>query len=674
MISIIIPTLNEENYLPLLLKSLKNQTYKNFEVIVADAGSRDKTSWIAKKWGCRVIEGGMPAVGRNRGAQVAKGDILVFLDSDVVLPKEFLEVTLKEFKKKKLDIASSYVQVLSDKNIDALMYDIANLYLGVSQFFKPKAAGHFIMVKKKIHNQVGGFDETIKVAEDFDYIRRVSKIGKFRYLTSCRIPVSVRRLDKEGRMTMATKYTLIGIYFDLFGGVKSDVFRYRFGHYKEKKKSFKEKIKELNLKIKITYKIRKIKAREILDSRGNPTVEVDLFVNNNVFRASCPAGASKGKYEAKELRDGGKRYNGKGVFKAVRNINNIIAPYLKGKYLINQKKIDFLLKKLDGTKNKSRLGANAVLPVSEVCCRAGAEARSIPLYQHVADIYNERLLTSSKEKFLIPLPCFNVINGGAHAGNDLDIQEFMIVPQDKSFSQNLRIATQIYHYLKKILEQKFGKLATNLGDEGGFTPPISKTSDALNLIIEAAKKAGLLKKIKIGIDAAATQFYKNKKYLLEGKEMNVNDLLKFYRNLANRFPILFIEDPFSENDFEGFRKIKSALGEKIFILGDDLLTTNIERIRKAHKMGCCSGTIIKLNQVGTVSEAIEAAKLTKSFGWKVLVSHRSGDTTDSFIADFAVGIGADFIKAGAPARGERIEKYNQLLRIEEKLSQKNGLF
>ena len=303
MISIIIPTLNEENYLPLLLKSLKNQTYKNFEVIVADAGSKDKTCQVAKRWGCKIIEGGMPAVGRNRGAEVAKGDILVFLDSDVVLPREFLEETLNEFKKRKLDIASSYIQVLSDKNIDALMYDIANLYLGVSQFFKPKAAGHFIMVKKKIHNQVGGFDETIKVAEDFDYIQRASKIGKFRYLTSCRIPVSVRRLDQEGRMTMATKYALIGLYFELFGGIKSDIFKYKFGHYKEKKKSLKEKIKEINLRIKITYKIKKIKAREILDSRGNPTVEVDIFINDSLFRASCPAGASKGKYEAKELRD-----------------------------------------------------------------------------------------------------------------------------------------------------------------------------------------------------------------------------------------------------------------------------------------------------------------------------------------------------------------------------------
>jgi len=667
MISVIIPTLNEENYLPLLLKSLKNQTYKNFEVIVADAGSKDKTRKIAEEWGCKVVEGGMPAVGRNRGADVARGEILVFLDADVVLPKEFLEQTLKEFKKKNLDIASSYIQVLSDKNIDALMYDIANFYFGVSQFFKPKAAGHFIMVKKKIHDQIGGFDERIRVAEDFDYIQRASKIGKFRYLTSCRIPVSVRRLDREGRMTMATKYALIGIYFELFGGIKSDIFKYKFAHYRERKKSLKEKIKELNLRIKITSRIKKIKAREILDSRGNPTVEVDLICDNNVFRASCPAGASKGKYEAKELRDGGKRYNGKGVLRAVENIKNIIAPTLEGKYVINQKKIDFLLAKLDGTKNKSHLGANATLPVSEACCRAGAEARSISLYRHIADIYNDRLLTSPKEKFILPLPCFNIINGGVHAGNDLSIQEFMIIPQQDSFAENLRIAVKVYHTLKKILEKKFGKFAINLGDEGGFAPPLKRTSEALRLITEAAKKAGLLRKIKIGIDAAATQFYQNKRYFIEGRKMSREELLAFYRNLVNRFPIIFIEDPFAEEDFEGFKKMKDMLGEKVFILGDDLLVTNIERMRKAHRIGCCSGAIIKPNQVGTVSEAIEAAKLAKSYGWKVLVSHRSGDTCDPFIADFAVGVSADFIKAGAPARGERVEKYNRLLRIEEEL-------
>ncbi|MCD6550137.1 phosphopyruvate hydratase [bacterium] len=672
MISVIIPTLNEENYLPLLLKSLKQQTYKNFEVIVADAGSSDDTVQIAKNWGCKVIEGGMPAVGRNNGARVAKGDILIFLDADVVLPKEFLEETLKEFKKRKLDIASSYMRVLSGKSIDSLMYNIVNIYLGVSQFLKPKAVGHFIMVKKKIHRKIGGFDETIKVAEDFDYIQRASKVGKFRYLTSCRIPVSVRRLDKEGRIAMATKYVLIGIYFDLFGGVKSDIFRYRFGHYAEEKRkeSLKEKIKEFSLKMKMIYRIKSLRAREILDSRGNPTVEVELMVNNKIFRASCPAGASKGKYEAKELRDGGKRYLGKGVRRAVENINKIIAPAIRRKYVINQRSIDSFLVRLDGKKDKSHLGANALIAVSEAVCRAGADVCNKTLYSHIADIYNDRLLTPSDAKFKIPLACFNIINGGAHAGNDLAIQEFMIIPQDSTFSFNLRMASEIYHELKKLLERKFGKFATNLGDEGGFAPPLKRTSDALNIIMKAIKKADYLGKVRIGLDAAATQFYRNKKYWIDGKKFSQDELINYYKSLIKKFPILFIEDPFAEQDFEGFRKAKQLFPREVFILGDDLLVTNVERIKKAHTIDCCSGAIIKPNQIGTVSEAIEAAKLVRSYGWKVLVSHRSGDTTDSFIADLAVGVGADFIKAGAPARGERVEKYNRLLRIEEELKQK----
>ena len=667
MISIIIPTLNEEKYLPLLLKSLKVQTYKDFEVVIAEAGSIDKTREIAKKWGCRIIEGGGPAVGRNNGAKVAKGDILVFLDSDVVLPKEFLEETLREFKKRKLDIASCYAQVLSDKNIDAFMYSIANLYLGLSQFFKPKAAAHFIMIKKKIHQKIKGFNKKIKVAEDFDYIKRATQIGRFRYLTSSKIPISVRRLDREGRMTMATKYALIGVYYDLFGGVKSDVFKYRFGHYQEKRETLREKVESLNLKIKITSRIQSIKAREILDSRGNPTVEVDLITKEDIFRASVPAGASKGKYEAKELRDGGKRYQGKGVLKAVRKINKVIAPALKGKYVINQKKIDSLMRKLDGTKNKSRLGANAILAVSMAVCRAGADARNIPIYQHIADIYNDKLLTSPKKKFPLPRPCFNVINGGAHAGNDLDIQEFMIIPQKESFSRNLEQGTEIYQSLKEILKKNFGKQATNLGDEGGFAPPLKRTKEVLNLIIKAIGRAGFSRKTKIGLDVAASQFQRNKRYYLDGKKLNSNELLNFYKKLIQKFPILFIEDPFAEEDLAGFRKITSSFDKKLLIFGDDLLTTNIDRIKKAQAKRACSGVIIKPNQAGTVTEAIEAAKLAKSYGWKILVSHRSGETQDSFIADLSVGISADFIKAGAPARGERVTKYNRLLRIEEEI-------
>lgn len=667
MISVIIPTLNEEKYLPLLLESLKRQTHRDFEVIVADAGSKDKTWEIAKKWGARVIEGGLPAAGRNKGAKKAKGDILFFMDSDVILPKEFIEETLKEMKKRDLDIAACYIQVLSDKNIDAFMYDLGNLYFGVSQFLNPKAAGHCIIVKKKIHQEIKGFDEKIKLLEDFDYTKRAARIGKFRYLNSQRIPISVRRLDKEGRMTMAVKLTLVGLYYDLFGGVKSDVFKYHFGHYDQKKESLKEKIESLNLKIKITSRIKSIKAREILDSRGNPTVEVDLAANGNSFRASVPSGASKGKYEARELRDGGKRYQGRGVSRAVKNINKIIAPKLEGKYVINQKKIDSLLIKLDGRKNKSCLGANAILAVSMAGCRAGAEARDIPLYQHIADIYNDKLLTSSRKKFSLPKPCFNILEGGAHAENDLDVQEFMIIPQEESFLKNLERGAEIYHTLKETLKSKFGKSAVNLGDEGGFAPPLKKTEEALDLIVRVIKKAGYPRKVKIGLDVAASQFYRNKKYRFEGESLDSNQLLSFYRRLVKKYPILFIEDPFAEEDFKGFKKAQKALGERVFILADDLTTTNIERIKKAQREKACSGVIIKPNQIGTVIETIEAAKLVKSFGLKILVSHRAGDTSDSFISDLAVGIEADFIKAGAPARGERLAKYNRLLRIEEEL-------
>jgi|GEM_PF-27031 len=670
MISIIIPTLNEERNLPLLLESLRNQTYQDFEVIIADANSKDKTREIAKELGCKVIDGGLPGVGRNKGAEAAKGDVLIFLDSDVVLPPDFLENVSKEFKERKLDIAGCYVQPLTDKDIDNLLYGFANLYFRLTQFFLPQAAGHCIIVKKKIHQKIGGFDEKIKLTEDFDYSKRAAEIGKFRFLEKVKIPVSMRRLDQEGRMTMATKYVLIGIYFALFGGIKSDIFKYRFGHYGEKKETFKEKIESLNLNIKINSRIKTIKAREILDSRGEPTIEVELSADGTKFKASVPSGASKGKYEAKELRDGGKRYQGKGVLRGVKKINEIISPQLIGKHVINQAKTDEIINKLDGTKNKNHLGANTVLAVSMAVCRAGAEAKGVSLYQHLADIYNEKILIFSKNKFSLPTPCFNIINGGAHAGNQLDVQEFMVVPQMDSFAENLEEGVKVYHCLKELLKEKFGKSAVNLGDEGGFAPPIKKTQDCLSLIMVAAKKVGSTKKIKIGLDVAASQFYKNKKYYFEGKKFNSDQLLNFYKNLIKKFPIIFIEDPFDEEDCTGFKKAQKIIGKKVIILGDDFLTTNIERITRAYQEEACSGTIIKPNQIGTVSETIEAVKLARSYNWKILVSHRSGDTLDSFIADLAVGVGADFIKSGAPARGERVAKYNRLLEIEEEIKKK----
>jgi enolase len=668
MISIIIPTLNEEEHLPFLLESLKDQTFDNFEVIISDADSQDGTRKIAEDWGCKVVEGGLPAKGRNNGAKVAKGDILFFLDADVVLPKDFIEEAVKEFKKRKLVIAGCYVQPLSNKDADNFLYGTGNLYFKFTQFFFPQAAGHCIIAKKKVHDKIGGFNEKIKLAEDLDYAKRAAKEGKFRYLENVKVPVLMRRLDREGRMNMAVKYALIGIYFSLFGGVESNIFNYRFAHYDEEKETFKEKLESLNLQIKVTSRVKDIKAREIIDSRGNPTLEVELITNGSSFKSSVPSGASTGNFEAKELRDGdSKRYQGKGVLKAIENVEKVITPKLKGKYVLNQKKLDSLLIDLDGTDDKSKLGANATLAVSMALCRAGADAKNLPLYNYLADVYYNKTLTSYNKKFSLPVPCFNVINGGAHAGNNLDVQEFMLVPQAKTFSNNLRKGVEVYHSLKNILRKEFGKQAINLGDEGGFAPAVNSAEEALGIITKAIKDAGYSGKVKIGLDVAATEFFKKGKYHLEGKDFNSEELIDFYKKLINKFPIVFIEDPFSENDFEGFSLFKKEVGDKIVILGDDLLTTNVKRIKKANRENACNGTIIKPNQIGTITEAIEAIKLAKSYGWKILVSHRSGDTPDSFIADLAVGAGADFIKSGAPARGERIAKYNQLLRIEEKV-------
>jgi len=412
-------------------------------------------------------------------------------------------------------------------------------------------------------------------------------------------------------------------------------------------------------------KIKSIKAREILDSRGNPTVEVELETDFGIFRASVPSGASKGKYEAVELRDGGKRYNGKGVLKAVRNVNKIIAPKLKGKDVTKQEEIDKLMIKLDGKKNKSHLGANAILPVSVAVCRAGAFAKNLPLWKHV----NQMMEIGSPS---IPQACFNIIEGGAHAGNDLDFQEFMIVPHTRpkggysSFSDNLRVASEIYHQLKEILEKKFGQLAANLGDEGGFAPPIRFPQEAIELILEAAKKLNY--EIKIILDVAASQFFKNGKYRMKIGVFSREGLMRYYEKLIKNYPILGLEDPFAEDDLEAWQIANGKLQmANLLIVGDDLTVTNPRRIKMAKEKETCNSIILKINQIGTITEALEAAKLAKSFGWKIIVSHRSGETNDDFISDLAVGIGADFIKAGAPARGERVAKYNRLLKIEEEL-------
>lgn len=412
--------------------------------------------------------------------------------------------------------------------------------------------------------------------------------------------------------------------------------------------------------------IKEIKAREILDSRGNPTIEVELKTNFGNFFASVPSGASKGKYEAVELRNGEKRYGGKGVLKAVKNVNEIIGPKLKGKDPTKQKEIDQILIELDGTKNKSKLGANAICGVSIAVFRAGAASKNLPIFKYISTLFSSPV----KNKILLPRPAFNIINGGAHAGNDLDFQEFMICSKRKKFSENLRIGTEIYQVLKEVISKKYGKFATNLGDEGGFVPPIKFPEEAIELILEAAKKLNYEKKISIFLDVAASQFFDGKTYKTKFGKFSGEKLAKYYLKLIKNYPIEVIEDPFSQEDFDSWQNFALNLKHrtsKLLIIGDDLLVTNLERIKMAKEKDLCNGAIIKINQIGTVSEGIEAVKLAKSFGWKIMVSHRSGETTDDFIADFSVGIGADFIKAGAPARGERVAKYNRLLKIEEEL-------
>jgi enolase len=406
-------------------------------------------------------------------------------------------------------------------------------------------------------------------------------------------------------------------------------------------------------------KIKSIKAREILDSRGNPTIEVKLITQHGVFLDSVPSGASKGKYEAKELRD----KNG-GVRKAVENANKIIAPVLKKENSLDQKRVDKILIQLDGTKNKSKLGANAILGVSMAVCRAGATTKGIPLYAHISEIFNYKLQTTN---YKLPQPCFNIINGGKHAKGELDIQEFMIIPQAKTFQENFQRGKEVFATLKKILEKRIGKSSLKVGDEGGFAPTISKTQEALDLLIGAIKEAGCQKTVKIGLDCAASYFWKKGKYRLDQRLFRQEDLIDFYRFFIKKYPISLLEDPFAEEDLRGFKKITQKFGKKIIIVGDDLTTTNPQRIKLAKQQRLCNGIVIKPNQIGTITETLTAAKLAKSFGWKIVVSHRSGETKDDFIADLAVGIGADFIKAGAPGPKERMAKYNRLLEIEKEI-------
>ncbi|MFH0987334.1 MAG: phosphopyruvate hydratase [Patescibacteria group bacterium] len=413
------------------------------------------------------------------------------------------------------------------------------------------------------------------------------------------------------------------------------------------------------------YAIKSIRGREILDSKGNPTLKVYLETEDNESSFSVPAGVSEGKYEALDIRDNDKnRYFGKGVRRAVEKINRIIAPKLKGEDVTKQEKIDRLLIKLDGTNQKSNLGGNTILGVSVASLKAAAEVKKIPLWNIVSRIF----FKDKKKISRLPLPSVLLIEGALHGGNDLQFQEFMIIPQLKEIEENIRSAAEIYHTLKTILKEKYGATATNVGLEGGFAPPLNKAEKALDVIMAAIKKSNYLSEVKIAIDVAASTFFQKNSYKFENKFFTGSGLLNYYSEISKNYPVASIEDPYFEEDWENFKLITQKLKNKVTIFGDDLLATNPERIKRAAKLNACNGLILKPDQIGTVTEAIEAARLARQNKWKIMVSHRGGDTCDSFIADFAVGIEADFTKFGAPSRGERVARYNRLLEIVEELS------
>ncbi len=402
--------------------------------------------------------------------------------------------------------------------------------------------------------------------------------------------------------------------------------------------------------------IEDVRARQILDSRGNPTIEVEVFVGKAKGVAMAPSGASKGSEEALELRDGGREFHGKGVMKAVNNVRKIIAPAIRGMDVREQEKIDRKMIEIDATPNKRVLGANACIATSIACCKCAAMAMEREVYEYL-----------NEHSSLIPIPFMNVINGGAHAGNDLYIQEHMIAPVGaKSFSEAMRMGSEIYHTLKKKIEKKFGKTAINVGDEGGFAPPISKSEDALDLIMDAIEENGYGKEVKLAIDSAATSFHEDGLYVMERK-MSSGELVDYYVEMARNYPLISIEDAFDEEDWDAFAELTSKIGDKVQIVGDDIFVTNPRRLRRGINGKICNALLLKPNQIGTLSEAIEVAKICHENGYGIMVSHRSGDTCDDFIADLAVAINAGQIKSGAPARGERVAKYNRLMKIEEEM-------
>ena len=414
--------------------------------------------------------------------------------------------------------------------------------------------------------------------------------------------------------------------------------------------------------------IRDVYAREILDSRGNPTVEVEVLAGENICgRASVPSGASTGQFEAVELRDGGERYRGLGVTVAVDNVNTRIAPEIIGINIFDQTEIDSLMIRLDGTENKSKLGANAILGVSMAVAKAAANALEIPLYRYLGGVSAKKM----------PIPMMNILNGGKHADNSVDFQEFMIMPVGACcFREGLRMCAEIYHTLKKILHDK--QLSTAVGDEGGFAPDVADAKEAMSLIVEAVHKAGykLREEVAIALDVAASELYNRefKKYVFEGENVirSSEELVDYYEALISEFPIVSIEDPMDEEDWEGWKLMTERLGHKVQLVGDDLFVTNTKRLQKGIDRQVANAILIKVNQIGTLTEAFEAIELAKTVGYRSIISHRSGETEDSMIADIVVAFGTGQIKTGAPCRSERVAKYNQLLRIEEGLGNTFG--
>jgi enolase len=411
----------------------------------------------------------------------------------------------------------------------------------------------------------------------------------------------------------------------------------------------------------VSSRIATVQARQILDSRGNPTVEAEIRLESgSLGRVAVPSGASTGRFEAVELRDGDEHaFGGKGVLRAVANVNGEIADALTGVDARDQREVDRVLLELDGTTNKSRLGANGVLGCSLAAAKAAAAGAGVPLYRWIG----------GDEASILPVPLLNVVNGGAHAQNTLDLQEFMIVPAGAgSFSEALQVGVEVFHALKALLHER--GLATAVGDEGGFAPDLGSSEEAIEAVLEAAGRAGHRDRVAVALDPAATEFWADGTYRWEGREAEPNDMVEYWKTLAGRYPIVSIEDGLAEDEWDSWRALTETLGDRVQLVGDDLFVTNVERLRRGIQSGVANAILVKVNQIGTLTETLDAIELARSSGYAVVISHRSGETEDTTIADLAVAVGAGQIKTGAPSRSDRVAKYNQLLRIEEDLGER----